>query len=320
MKTLRTRSKAALLLSYVAASAFVLAGCSSDDDAAPVTDITVSGVITDTSGATLSGVGVQGVYASPDQASNPTATTDASGFFSMVVDAGRAFYLHGTFAGYATMNSEKVASSINIANLDIGIPTLAEAQAIIDTAFPLSEPVLGTHAWLVVDIEDENGDEVNDVAVEYDTSVTPADSAYTDCLGNDSGASLTTGAPCTPDREAPMYIAYFDNTAEISVTVSGVTKIAPVRLGEVTFLEYEIASTVTPPVVPSAGQVIYDADCARCHKAGSYDTSGDNSDLINDGNLLVPDLGTLSGQMAGLTLTAQEITDLTAFLDVEITP
>lgn len=64
------------------------------------------------------------------------------------------------------------------------------------------------------------------------------------------------------------------------------------------------------------GEQIYDTDCSFCHSAGAHDpTSEFASDLAGDGALLVTDLSTLSSEMSGITLTDQDIADLTAFLD-----
>jgi mono/diheme cytochrome c family protein len=54
------------------------------------------------------------------------------------------------------------------------------------------------------------------------------------------------------------------------------------------------------------------SSCAGCHSAGTVDPGGSN--LAGKGGLLVTDLGTISGSMSGITLTAQEILDLRAFL------
>lgn len=64
-----------------------------------------------------------------------------------------------------------------------------------------------------------------------------------------------------------------------------------------------------------AGQVIYEDDCASCHRLGSFDTTGSFRDLSGAGDDLVNDLGTLSGLMSGLVYTDQELADLAAFLD-----
>jgi hypothetical protein len=62
------------------------------------------------------------------------------------------------------------------------------------------------------------------------------------CDGTLTGANITTALPpCNPDREGPMYLAYFDGDAEITVTVAGSAGdvVAPVRMGEATFFEVE---------------------------------------------------------------------------------
>jgi hypothetical protein len=65
----------------------------------------------------------------------------------------------------------------------------------------------------------------------------------------------------------------------------------------------------------TAGQTIYEDDCASCHRLGSFDTTGSFSDMSGDGDKLVNDLGTLSGLMSGLVYTDAELADLAAFLD-----
>jgi len=54
------------------------------------------------------------------------------------------------------------------------------------------------------------------------------------------------------------------------------------------------------------------ASCSGCHSAGTVDSGGSN--LAGKGGLLVTNLGTISGAMNSITLTAQEILDLQAFL------
>jgi hypothetical protein len=315
--------KSILILASLLGFVFVQAGCSSSgDDAAPVVDdgtdqtITVSGTITNTSGAPLAGVAVQGVYSSPDQAENATDTTDTSGLFSLLVDAARAFYLHGELADYATINSEKGASTADISNLDIGIPTEGEARGIISLAFPESGPLLENHAWLVVDVENDNGDQVGGVAVEYLTSVTPVEAVYTDCDGNDSGGSVTIA--CPTDRDVPMYIAYFNTTSEITAKVSDDTRIGPVREGEITFLEFEVAAAEPPPAEPTAfelGRDYYDAKCASCHAAGSHDTSLEIPKAGDLEDTSIPlTLNTIPGMSSVSNITVDIQTNLQTFL------
>ena len=71
-----------------------------------------------------------------------------------------------------------------------------------------------------------------------------------------------------------------------------------------------------PPPPPTgtydAGLTKYMASCSGCHSAGTVDSGGSN--LAGKGSKLVSNLGTLSGAMSGITLTAQEILDLQVFL------
>lgn len=305
MKTARTTSKAMQLLSYAAASVLVLAGCSSDDDVTvPVSDITVSGVITDFNDAPLSGVTVQGVYTS-STAENPSALTDSSGSFSLTLAANTAFYLNGTFLGYTTINSEVLSASANLTGLGIDMPRGPETEAILDAAFPTEALAVVNHAWLAVDIVDENG---NDVSGETITpSITPSGFVYTNCDGTPSGGSTTIA--CL-DRAGPMYIAYFDTTAEATVTAVGQTKTAPLRIEQVTALEYAIG----PDYVTAfdRGAAYYDAYCAECHSAGSYDPEGFTYNLI--GRTPILELSLYQGMENVADLTPEQQADLHAFL------
>jgi mono/diheme cytochrome c family protein len=68
----------------------------------------------------------------------------------------------------------------------------------------------------------------------------------------------------------------------------------------------------------AAGRLKYDADCASCHAAGSYDTSAGSgaSDLFNKGNLVITDISSYSNKKSNVDdLTDQEVLDLRAFLD-----
>ena len=229
-----------IILASVFSSAFILSACSSssDDVAQIIGDefVNISGQITDLNDAPLSGVAIEGVYTDPGAPLNPTTTSAATtGNFSLPVIKGDAFYLRGTKATYTTLNSAKGALSVDEAGFDIGIPTEIEAQGVIDAAYGAGT-ALATQAWLVVDVSDAAG-EVNNqtitISVPFDKEV------YTACDGSDSGASATNGAPCSPDRQGPMYIASFNSTTEAQVTVGGETQTAPIRMGEITYLEFE---------------------------------------------------------------------------------
>jgi mono/diheme cytochrome c family protein len=64
----------------------------------------------------------------------------------------------------------------------------------------------------------------------------------------------------------------------------------------------------------AAGKLKYDSACASCHSAGSYDPNGSFGNIAGKQDLLVSNLGSISGVMNGITLQPQEILDLKAFL------
>jgi hypothetical protein len=305
MKTVRTRSKVAQLLSCAAASVLVLAGCSSDDDAiAPVSDISVSGVITDFNDAPLPGVTVQGVYTS-STTENPITSTDSTGNFSLTLNANTAFYLNGSFLGYISTNTEMLNTTVSVADLNIAMPRGPETEAIIDAAFPTEQLAIVNHAWLAVDIVDENGNEVSGETIT--PAVTPSGFAYTNCDGTPSGGSTTIACLY---RDGPMYIAYFDAAAESTVTAVEQTKTAPLRMEQVTAVEYAIG----PDYVTAfdRGAAYYDAYCAECHSAGSYDPEGFTYNLI--GRTPILELSLYQGMENVADMTPEQQADLHAFL------
>jgi mono/diheme cytochrome c family protein len=63
------------------------------------------------------------------------------------------------------------------------------------------------------------------------------------------------------------------------------------------------------------GQSVYDGNCSGCHRVGSYDPAGSAPDLSGEGSLV--DGKFTAGVMGhmGITLSAQQITDVKAFLN-----
>jgi mono/diheme cytochrome c family protein len=172
---------------------------------------------------------------------------------------------------------------------------------------------LENHAWLVVDIEDSNGDGVSGQTISI-SNATAADGVYTECNGTDGDASSTT--VCPNGWSSPMFIAYFDASSEATVTVGSETQTAPIRMGEITALEFEVAAV--PVGTIAAGQAKYDVDCADCHAAGDHDTKLEITkagDLAGQSSKLISELSSLGGMNSVTDLTSQEILDLTAFLD-----
>ena len=317
MSHIYPKKKAVYLLAVIMGVLLNLTGCgsSSDDAVQVIADefVTVSGKITNLNDVGESGVQVEGVYTVPGGLLNPTADTDTNGNFSLSVLKNDAVFLQATKSGFATVNSQKSALSANVTGLDIGLPTENQAQDVIDNAYT-TMPVLQNHAWLIVDIEDANGDGVSGQTVSVN-NVTASGTVYTDCDGTDVGATSTT--TCPNGWAGPMYIAYFDTSGEATVTVGSETQTAPIRIGEITALEFEVSAAPVGSV--AAGQSKYDTDCADCHAAGSYDTttSSGANDLIGKSNLLITDISSYAPakKTAVADLTSQEILDLTAFLD-----
>jgi mono/diheme cytochrome c family protein len=325
MSHIYPKDKAVYLLAGTMGFLLNLTGCGGGGgDAAQVDDViddviveefvTISGKITNLNDAGEPDVQVEGVYTTPGGTLNPTENTDSNGNFSLSVLKNDPVFLQATKSGFVTLNSQKAALNTNVTGLDIGLPTESQAQDVIDIAFT-TMPVLQNHAWLVVDIEDSNGDGVSGQTISI-SNATAADMVYTECDGTDGGATSTTG-PCPSGRSSPMYLAYFNASSDATVTVGSETQIAPIRMGEITALEYEVASAPVGSV--SAGRAKYDADCASCHAAGSYDmtTSNGGNDLLGKSNLLITDISSYSpGKKAAVAdLSSQEILDLTAFLE-----
>ena len=318
MSYLHPKNKAVYLLAGSMATLLSLTGCggSSDDAVQVIADefVSISGKITNLNDdAGEPDVQVEGVYTTPGGLLNPKIDTDANGNFSLSVLKNDPVFLQATKSGFATVNSQKAALNTDDTGLDIGLPTETQAQDVINNAFT-TMPALQNHAWLVVDIEDSNGDGVSGQIVSIN-NLTPSGKVYTDCDGTDSGVSST--AACPDGWASPMYIAYFDTTGDATVTVDSETQNAPIRMGEITALEYEVTSAPAGSVV--AGKVKYDTDCASCHAAGSYDptTFSGGTDLLILNRPLITDISSYSPskKINVADLSSQEILDLTAFLD-----
>jgi len=191
MNYIYAKDKAAYLLAGTMGILLNLTGCGGggDDAAQVITDefVTISGKITNLDDVGESGVQLEGVYTAPGGALNPTTNTDTNGNFSLSVLKNDPVFLQATKSGFATVNSQKAALNTNVTELDIGLPTENQAQAVIDIAFSTMPVLLENHAWLVVDIEDSNGDGVSGQTV----SVSNATAAK--CHGN----SRQRNANCT---------------------------------------------------------------------------------------------------------------------------
>jgi len=258
--------------------------------------VSISGTIFDLGNTGEQDVDVEGVYTNPGDLQNPVTTTDADGVFSMQVFKDDAVYLHASKTSFATINTARTSLNADVTGIERFMPTEAEAQAVIDTAF--DAPLLVNHAWLMVDVEDANGNEVSGHTVS--SIPAPVAEVYTDCDGADSGGDATTG-PCEPDRQGTMYIAYFDSTAETSVTVDTETQTAPVRMGEITFLEFEVAAApVNEP--PVAEDDALSADHGITTNLDLADNDSDADDGLDLASIIIgtgPDHGTVDNKFDG---------------------
>lgn len=227
----------------VLALAFVLTGCSSSSSPTATTPttpttVTVGGTVTTESVNPAENVTVTGKYSDTDM--TPAATTDALGKYSLDISTSKAVWLNFAKAGLATLNSEKSTLTTNITDADIDMPTTVQAQQLIDAIFGINTQPLGNVAWLVIDVEDVNDDKLGGVS--FSSTPAPDAEVYVAC-GNIDNNDTATVAPCIPEQDV-MYIAYFTGfPADASVTASGAgvsdTKIAPLRQGEITFIDFE---------------------------------------------------------------------------------
>jgi hypothetical protein len=220
---------------------FVLSGCgggSSSPAATPTTPttptatITISGKVTSEDVNPEANVMVKAFYSDTDP-TNPFTMTATDGTYSLTVESNKAASVQWSKSGFVSLNSEKAASSVNITDGDQDMLTPTQVEQVIDVALGGSTTPLGNKAWLVVFVTDAMDTEIGGVVITSNADV----EVYPECDGAD-GNSKVTVAPCVSDRPV-MYIAYFDAAAEVSVSAVGDTQIAPVRMGEVTFLEFE---------------------------------------------------------------------------------
>lgn len=86
---------------------------------------------------------------------------------------------------------------------------------------------------------------------------------------------------------------------------------------EISDLKTFFGSTTSPAPTPAptGGQAVYDANCAGCHRLGTYDASGSAPNLLGDGSELSGEYRAGERGHQGITLSASQISDLRAFLD-----
>lgn len=227
------------LLVFVLGSSLILSACTSEEisNFFSVKEVTVSGNTNNLSDAAEADVNIEGIYISADDPLNPTTTSDANGGFSLQLLEDDSFYLRASKSGLVTTSTARASLSEDKAGIVIDMTTQTEAQNIITTAF-VFDPQLVNHAWLLVDVANTAGDEVNGQSIVL--SATPAEAVYLDCDGSDSGLTETNGAPCPTDRPGPMYLAYFDTAGDVTVSIGSESQNAAIKIGEFTHLKFEL--------------------------------------------------------------------------------
>jgi len=199
---------------------------------------------------------ILGVTVTPIQVTPPSmdsrgtsAITDVSGQYSLNISSNTDYYLESSRVGFATTNTQFGRFTANQALDTIFLPTVFQAEAIIDTAFAGLMLNLADKAYLAVDAKDSAGVEVDGVAigVRDEQSFPPDGGGALLCDGILSGSDLTVAEPpCSPVRLGPMYLAYYDTSTQVSINNSSNSEIiyAPVRVGEITWVTIDASSSV----------------------------------------------------------------------------
>ena len=220
----------------------MLSACSSSDvDAVLVDELaSVSGQVKSTANpAGEEGVSVTGIY-SDGNLLNPSTRTRAGGAFSLPVlkNTAHSVQVSKTGSDLVTLNSAKQTLNADISGFDVEVPTTMEVDDAILNAFSAAIALPG-QAWLAVNVVDGVTDEdVADVVISITGA--PGFYIYTNCAGTgiSAPATVVNESPC--NRGGPMYLAYFDtDNAEVTVSDGLTQQLAPVRRGELTFLEFE---------------------------------------------------------------------------------
>lgn len=244
---IKGKNKAAFMMVCIFSLVFILNGCGSSSSSVVTTIIggdliDISGIITDAeTSVPLADVNVEGIYSAPGDAQNSFTITAADGRFVLTVLKDSAVYLRATKAGYTSLNTARIAYSADEPGFDIEFPASAYVQSVINTAFPgMPRPKLGSFAWLAAGVFDiTNGDDIGGVTIM--PAPVPTAGVHTNCDGTASAGGVTV-APCVPDRQAPMYFAYFKaavSTVTVSVSSGAAEQTGPLARGEITSFEFE---------------------------------------------------------------------------------
>jgi len=205
----------------------------------PAATSNVSGIL-DLDGTSVDGVTVTSMLvttAATDDVQS-TTSTDANGAYTLNILSDTDTYFEFSKIDLATINTEFMQFAQDTADLDYGMILTTDVEALIDVTFGGMALDLADKAWLALNVVDANGDEAD--GVEITTTPGVVGGGALNCDGTLTGANITTALPpCNPERAGPMFLAYFDGDAEITVTVAGSAGdvVAPVRVGEATFFE-----------------------------------------------------------------------------------
>jgi hypothetical protein len=270
-RTRRLGAVGACLLAGLAA--IIGSGGSSTDE--PIFDsnttVELSGML-DEGGAAFPGATIKAFLvtmpATDDE--QATAISDTSGHYTIEILRNRDTYLEVSNAGYATLNSRFGAFDQDTPGLNFGMILEGEAEGVIDAAFGGMAFDLADKAWLAINVEDSSGNEVDGIGVTTTPAI--AGGGALNCDGSLTGADITATIPaCNPARGGPMYLAYYDADAEVSITATGTADapVAPVRVGEVTVvsIEWSGSNTVSGTLqveVEEGGSVTTNPDVLLC--------------------------------------------------------
>ena len=191
------------------------------------------------------GTPLEGALVTPYAIGEPDApmftpkATDATGAYTIDVFADTPVSFEFSKLHFATLRTQYESFKENSTGLDFETLSVVDAKVIIDTAFGGMMLDLADMAWLAINVTDSTGVAVDGATIT--PNLAPAGGGALLCDGTFSGTSITIAPPCVPDRSGPMYLAYFYADVEISIAVSGspTTISAPLRVGELTFIDVE---------------------------------------------------------------------------------
>jgi hypothetical protein len=238
--------KKGLALIVVVGLGFFLSGCLTSEEIANIVlgEATISGIVTDeATGSAIAGVTVTPIDPS-GSLTYPAVTTDAGGHYSISINRDTPVYFRfQENSTYVTMNTRLDSYTSDVSDMDIGLYTTSRAQDVITQAFAFN-PSLVSWGWLFVDVVLSNGDDASGITVTADDAGGAlVDATATHCDGTSSGDIVTIGCSSSNLRDGPMFIAYYNRDADITVTISGARsgeQQAAVRMGQITYIKFQL--------------------------------------------------------------------------------